>query len=213
MRLGRPAGVGAIDEARFEDAARRISHMVGEFLVLWSRIEACVRAMELMRTDAGAFAPVDDVHALDLSSTRRFRERIRYAVPKHLSTADGDVRRWLLETSKLRNLLIHGGVFLYATDDGNVLPFVAHADMVATALASAEYPDVTRVSVPNHANSAAPNTTLSPGQVEELIADARAVLAVFVGHIERVHAEARRACPPPAADARSVSAAATSGAR
>lgn len=192
MRIGRPAAVAAIEDARFDDAARRISHAVGEFLVLWSRIEACVRALELMRTDAGGYAPVADVHALDLSSTRRFRERVRYAVPKHLRAADGLVRRWLIETSKLRNLLIHGGVFLYAADDGQVVPFICHADMVATVLASAEYPDATRAAVPNHANSAPPNTTLAPDQVEDLIAEARAVLAVVVGHIEDVREEARR---------------------
>ena len=112
-----------------------------------------------------------------------------------LSLAEGIRAPWRLETNKLRNLLIHGGLILYGTDDGDVLPFITHSDMVATALASREYPLVTKVTVPSHKGSAHPAETLSLLEIEELLTDVHSVCQRLHARIERVHAAARIADP------------------
>lgn len=116
--------------------------MRGQFVSAWSWLEMRLRALELMHTGKHRFKPVD-LGKSRLKSGKRFRERVQEVIPP------GDMRAWLLQTQKIRNLVLHGVLIGL---DGELA--LAHADMQATLEAGRERNEA---KIPSYSSSLPPD--------------------------------------------------------
>ena len=176
-------GDGVMQGAHREGEAEttHVDLLRGRFASAWSLVETRLRTLELMHVGRHTFRPVADVTAIDLKVPRRFEQRVKLVVPK------GGCRKWLVETHRLRNLLLHGVLIRV---DGE--PAIIHADFQATleaGLRASPNRLATKAVVPIYANSVDPETTfriLEGGP--RLVSESENVRSVLGRVIEAAHA-------------------------
>lgn len=165
-----------------EAAIEQANLTVGRFVLEWSRIEGFLRTLELMRTDAKKyeFRPVPDLYAIDLKKTRKFRQRVGLVIPKNLGPGGFPIHDWLIETSKVRNQLLHGTmIFRSRKDDKDSeaerIPTIVHSDFVSTMMASEGFPNVVEIHIPAFKNSLRADSVILITELDALIDQAKSV--------------------------------------
>ena len=155
---------------------------VGRFVLEWSHVEGHLRTLELMHND-GVFRPLDSLDGVNLSKTRRFVERVKLLPPAHRS-----LRRWLLDTYKMRNLILHGMLIFRGKSDSEVMhPAIIHIDFPSTLAAQKGWPRVSQAAAPAHRNSADPSKTFRAEKMADLVAETKQVREQLLKIIESIH--------------------------
>ena len=177
-------------EEQAEKATDQANLVIGRFVLAWSRVEMHLRTLELMHEGDYRFRPVRDLESIDLHKKRRFRDRVNLVVPKELNGQRFEVRDWLLQTQKIRNLVIHGFmIFQGAGDSGVVTPAIIHSDFIATGAATEGFPNISTVQAPTHRHSLSPDALIDVSRLNVLIEEAKQIEDILLKLIDSVHRE------------------------
>ena len=171
-----------------EKAIGQANLAIGRFVTAWSRVDAHLRTLELMHVGKRCFRPVENLASVDLKKNRRFAERVKLVVPKQIEGERFVIHDWLLETAKVRNLILHGRMDFYGKTGSNILtPVIIHTDFTSTLAASKGFPNVTAAHVPLYKNSLKADTVIRLDKLEILIDEAKHVETVLRKVIEFTH--------------------------